>query len=389
MDFNQILGLFLIGAVCVVFGEEPIKVTPEGDVKRIVNVGDSVELKCQTNKGMVLFFDYKLQWWHKSMVDPDNAVETKLADQGTLTDAASPDVFEAIATRDEPVFYALKVKSVKANHDGMFICRFVPNKPDERDQVQMEFEFVIKNDVQGIGFVFDGEKPVTNDAEQTVERTEGDYGAKCMAMGFAPNAGIQMFLDDEELSSGGTDISSDMEASKASGQRLYTAQAEVKVISLKKRHKKISIPLHIIQLKPTIKCEVNNSAHVGDKYVKLTCIVNHATVDVDHYAFEIGESGEVITKDGKSKNFHELKVKTLDSGRDEVTLDLYQVDKWHFNTPYYLDVFLVADEGEDPEKFRKTTTLIMLESTSEATLTMVSLGLVLSLSALLSLLFSL
>ena len=61
-------------------------------------------------------------------------------------------------------------------------------------------------------------------------------------------------------------------------------------------------------MEPTILCDKNVSARVGDLYVKIKCMVEHPNVDVDHYAFEIGETGEVIYPGNVTDSFDEVSV---------------------------------------------------------------------------------
>ena len=61
-------------------------------------------------------------------------------------------------------------------------------------------------------------------------------------------------------------------------------------------------------MEPTISCDKNVSARVGDLYVKIACVVEHPNVDIDHYAFEIGETGEVIYPGNVTDSFDEVTV---------------------------------------------------------------------------------
>ena len=61
-------------------------------------------------------------------------------------------------------------------------------------------------------------------------------------------------------------------------------------------------------MEPTISCDKNVSARVGDLYVKIACVVEHPNVNIDRYAFEIGETGDVIYPGNVTDSFDEVTV---------------------------------------------------------------------------------
>ena len=50
-----------------------------------------------------------------------------------------------------------------------------------------------------------------------------------------------------------------------------------------------------VPVEPVITCDDNVTARVGDMHIDITCHVDHTSVNVDYYSWEIGDSGEVIT----------------------------------------------------------------------------------------------
>ena len=61
-------------------------------------------------------------------------------------------------------------------------------------------------------------------------------------------------------------------------------------------------------MEPTITCDKNVSASVGDLYVKLSCEVDHPNVEIDRFAFEIGDTGDVIVPGETTDSFDEVMV---------------------------------------------------------------------------------
>lgn len=342
----------------------------------------NIHLTCDLNRELTSLFtaNEKIIWAHKSLATPDTPVVV-LTEQGTLKDTAAPSEYGInIDFTSVPghILSKLTLKAVKQAQDGKFICQVFTQKSTVR--IQQEIEIVVRNNVESVELTFDGEPPVTTVEPSAVNREEGRYHVSCSAGGFSPEAKLSIFVG-QKLVSGENMVKLDADASVAANARRYTvmvgADLDLTVVDSGKSLRCVgkaafdtalprtaSIPLQIIALEPTIECDKNISHAIGDRYVKITCFVDHTRVEIDRYVFEIGETGEFIHPGNLTSEYHEVLVQPLNDTMTQVQLDLYELDEKHVDdlggaSYFYLDVHL-----KNGGKFREKAALYVRPSSS-------------------------
>lgn len=79
-------------------------------------------------------------------------------------------------------------------------------------------------------------------------------------------------------------------------------------------------------VQPVFHCNKNISAPVGDRYVKLTCIVEHPDVGIDKFAWVYGDSGTTIEGSAVIGNYDESSIEV----RYSLNLAFCAPHKFHF-----------------------------------------------------------
>ncbi|XP_076460832.1 uncharacterized protein LOC143293629 [Babylonia areolata] len=344
----------------------------------VLREGGELTLTCSLDKGLAVILDYTFHWVHVPQTGGNTDVV--LTNQESMTPDAPDNYGVDFNFVGENTNVSLKISDAVASTDGRYICRAIPSKPD-LVQLEKEVTVLVPSNVEQVVLTFDGEE-VDVESKVSVQREEGQYGVRCRAKGSNPGPALSLTLDGQPLQTGEPLVELDPSATEAAGARRFKASLSVGKLQLAAAHsgKRIacaatagfvgasplvaSLPLEVIALEPVITCSQNASGRPGEKYMRLTCRVGHERVEVDHYSFEIGHSGEIVSAKKDSPNYHVIEVKKNVDGMartDDVTLVLYEAKEEHFGSHFYLDVFL-----QNGQKFRQTAKFTKRESTGGA-----------------------
>ncbi|KAL8622581.1 hypothetical protein ACOMHN_009215 [Nucella lapillus] len=371
MEYYKVFFSFFLSFFC-----SALDISIYGDSNLVIRPGGSRNLTCHLTMGLEVILNYKIYWIHVSHIGK----EVILSEQQTLRPGIDDSRFKVkVSYVGATTNVSLAISNALPSYDGRFLCRADPTQGG--DPLKAEVTVLIPNDVQSLTLTFDGEQTST-ESDVAVQREEGKFPVTCQAAGFNPRAQVELFLGDQPLQAGEPLVSVDVPAQEDAGAPRYQASVSIEKLQLAAGNSgktlrckatasfdgaspvMASMPLTIIALEPEIVCQTNASGLPGNRYVSLTCRVQHQRVTLDHYSFEIGYTGEIVTAVNDSASHDRLVVKPVEGleKTDDVTLILYEVNMQHFNSYYYLDVFL-----HDGQRFRETAKLVLKDDIGAAT----------------------
>lgn len=328
----------------------------EGNLKRILTPGGQESFTCRINEGLTLILKNDISWVHRSLV---SNTEQILTTQEAHHKDASPDKYgiEFVAktdpgTNSQYLLATLTVKNVEAGDDGQYICRNTEKSSSMATDSQ-PVDVSITHDVQKVSLSIHNRKPVTG--TERIELEEGEYPVRCEAKDFSPDVDIKIAIGGVPVTGISKATQIDNALSSAANSRRYSAMAGASRLMLSSedsgktlsctatatfpgaRSSTASVILTVLSVQPVFHCNKNISAPVGDRYVKLTCIVEHPDVGIDKFAWVYGDSGTTIEGSAVIGNYDESSIEKLNDTHSRATLKLYIINEDSFGN-YFLDV---------------------------------------------------
>ncbi|XP_041367118.1 uncharacterized protein LOC121381823 [Gigantopelta aegis] len=331
-----------------------VTLTPAG--KKYVNVGESLTMVCEIHESVNFLLSQETVFMHKNMVTKTETILTR--QKAKLEGIDNYDNYEVDMSIDGNIIVRLTIHSIAANMDGEFSCRIKPLTEQEWSN-QATVDLIVIKPPSAIEMTFQ-EQVIMSEMQQGIKLKEGMYSVVCKSVGSNPAASLALQIGNQVIE-GNTEVTMDdaemtgrQYVSRVEGHLNFdhkhfnqhlvcTAELPHEVGDIDRGTIKASVELIGVAEKPVVYC-MNTSSAVGDRYVKITCIVakNPKTKSV---AFEIGSTNTVLVPNEQTEDFTEVVEKDYNGTHRAITLVIHTVERGDFLEEYYFNV--VGVDGKD------------------------------------------